>query len=177
MSSPPLPANSAPAPEVRAYITQTLITTHDVTPEIAEKHAGKWDIGRGYELKQASLRHLQRVFGDNVGLALYHAVREERFAPREKTAREVWSLVAADITGLLLAVVFMLRFMPQVLGLRDRRDPIMWAANPIWWFSFAGCAANAAYQGRLQDTKSGLLLVGGLMVFLVGIQLVVLNYA
>ncbi|KAL2858959.1 hypothetical protein BJX68DRAFT_144388 [Aspergillus pseudodeflectus] len=171
MSSPLLPSTSAPASTVRTYITQTLITTHAVTPDVAELLAEKWDIGRGHEFRQASLGHLQRVFGDNVGLCLYHAVREASPAPVEVTRLQVWSLVAADITGLLLTGVVILRFMPNVLGLGDQRDPIMWAANPAWWLAFGVCAVNAAYQRRIQSIRDGLLLVGGWLAFLVGIKL------
>jgi AraC-like DNA-binding protein len=83
MSIPILPSTSAPASTVREYIRQTLITTHSVPANIAEQLSEKWDIGRGYEFRQASLGHLQRVFGDNVGLCLYHAVREARSVAAE----------------------------------------------------------------------------------------------
>ncbi|KAL2831283.1 hypothetical protein BJY01DRAFT_226735 [Aspergillus pseudoustus] len=165
-----LPANSAPATEVRSYITQTLVTRHKVDPDVAEEHAAKWDVGRGFELKQASLGHLQRVFGDNVGLSLYHVVRVDE-AAEPRTRVEVLSTAAADITGLLLVGVLALRFVPTALGLRDRNNPIMWAANPLWWLLFAACAFNAAYQGQLQDAKSAFMLIGGVLAISVGVPL------
>ncbi|KAJ0419365.1 hypothetical protein BJY00DRAFT_286352 [Aspergillus carlsbadensis] len=170
--SPNLPSISAPASAVREYITEVLITTHAVAPKAAELFARKWDIGRGYELRQASLAHLQRVFGDNLGLCLYHAVRGMGDAAAGGLTRvQVYSGLAADITGLLLAGVVILRFMPNVFGLRDQRDPIMWAAHPGWWFSFALCAVNSAYQQPIQDTKGGLTLVAGFLAFMIGIEL------
>ncbi|KAL3450060.1 hypothetical protein BJX65DRAFT_305522 [Aspergillus insuetus] len=173
MSTPLLPPPSAPASTVRTYITQTLITTHSIPRAVSEHLAEKWDIGRGYEFRHASRDHLQRVFGDNAGLCLYHAIREARSvaASVELTRLQAWSRLAADITGLLLAGVVILRFMPNVLGLRDRRDPIMWAANPSWWLAFGACAVNSAYQQHIQNTKDGLILVGGCLAFLVGVEL------
>jgi hypothetical protein len=48
----------------------------------------------------------------------------------------------------------------------------MWAANPGWWLAFGTCAVNSAYQRGIQNTKDGLILVGGCLAFLVGIELV-----
>jgi hypothetical protein len=47
----------------------------------------------------------------------------------------------------------------------------MWAANPGWWLVFGACAVNSAYQRQIQNTKDGLILVGGCLAFLVGVEL------
>ncbi|RAH77839.1 hypothetical protein BO86DRAFT_403261 [Aspergillus japonicus CBS 114.51] len=73
-------SDSATADEVRTYIIQALVTKHDVTVDLATKQAANWDIGRGSELRAATIDH-QRVFGDNVGLCLHRAIREDEVTP------------------------------------------------------------------------------------------------
>jgi len=71
------PSASAPAEEVRTYITQLLVNKYDVPVDVAEKHANKWEIGRFSQLTPASRDTVQRIFGDNVGLCIHSTVQED----------------------------------------------------------------------------------------------------
>lgn len=72
-----LPSPSAPAEQVRAYITQLLVTKYSTPVEIAEKHARKWEIGTFSQLTKASQQNLSDIFNSNVGLCLYNALRDD----------------------------------------------------------------------------------------------------
>lgn len=72
-----LPSPSAPAEEVREYITQLLVTRYSTPVDIAEKHASKWEIGTFSQLRQASPRSLSDIFNSNVGLCLGNALQDD----------------------------------------------------------------------------------------------------
>ncbi|THC88369.1 hypothetical protein EYZ11_012179 [Aspergillus tanneri] len=96
-----LPLGSAPADEVRTYITQLLVKNNDVPVDIAEKYASKWEIGQFSQLTQASEEALQRIFGDNVGLCVYIALQE---ALREDISKVLDKRPSAIISSLYWVV-------------------------------------------------------------------------
>ncbi|PYH48635.1 uncharacterized protein BP01DRAFT_421069 [Aspergillus saccharolyticus JOP 1030-1] len=153
MNARTIPSQSATAEEVRKYIIQALVTKHHVTVDFATEQAMHWDIGRGCELRAATLDHLQRVFGDNVGLCLYRAIREDERVCCEQDHFTQISKHAATTASVLVATMFGLLFLPE-LGLQAPQDRIIWAAYPGPWLGFAVCAIHYGYrrneQGSLQ---------------------------
>ncbi|KAF7587374.1 hypothetical protein BBP40_007362 [Aspergillus hancockii] len=131
-----LPKGSAPAEEVRSYTTQLLVKKYDVPIDIAEKYASKWEIGRFSQLTSASRETLQRIFGDNVGLCVYSALREDISKILDEKPSVIISGYAATTSALVLVSVLLLFFLPE-LGLQAKQDRVTWAASPVWWFLFA----------------------------------------
>lgn len=92
------PVDSAGPDIVRDYIIQTLIRKHEATPEYAEKLATCWQLGRVRELRSATLKHLQDDFGNDVGLCIYRAIREDMLEDWQET-----TAAAVTICSLRLA--------------------------------------------------------------------------
>lgn len=69
--------DSAPADEVRTYITQLLVKRYDTDVDFAEKYASKWEIGRFSQLSSASQETLRGIFGNNVGICIYDTLQED----------------------------------------------------------------------------------------------------
>jgi hypothetical protein len=75
--SPKLPARSAGPIEIRAYIARVLMSKHDISSELADETANLWRLGRGSELRDASVRVFEGIFGDFNGWLLYRIVHED----------------------------------------------------------------------------------------------------
>ncbi|KAE9381948.1 hypothetical protein N431DRAFT_458499 [Stipitochalara longipes BDJ] len=76
--SPRLPAPSAGPSEVRACISRVLVASqHDTSSDLADEIANKWRLGRGSELRDASVESFQGIFGNFNGWLLYRIVRED----------------------------------------------------------------------------------------------------
>ena len=75
--SPKLPASSAGPNEVRAYIAEVLMSKQDATPDVAEEIANLWRLGRGSELRDASVKAFKAIFGDYNGWFLFRIVHED----------------------------------------------------------------------------------------------------
>ncbi|KAI9371088.1 hypothetical protein BJX61DRAFT_512763 [Aspergillus egyptiacus] len=73
-----IPDRSASAAEVRSYITEILISRYNADRELAEETACSWQLARGAELHDASLKVFQDVFGAEVGFCLYRSVLDDR---------------------------------------------------------------------------------------------------
>ncbi|KAL3465580.1 hypothetical protein BJX64DRAFT_252693 [Aspergillus heterothallicus] len=77
--TPSLPPRTATANEVRAFLTETLITKYNFADEnLAEAATENWRVGRGAELHDASLEYFQQLFGVEVGFCLHRSVGEEK---------------------------------------------------------------------------------------------------
>lgn len=63
--------------EVRAYLTRILVSKHDATPDIAQQIANKWGLGRPGDLRLASERYFDRVFGSEIGTFIFRTVQED----------------------------------------------------------------------------------------------------
>ncbi|CAI7656229.1 unnamed protein product [Penicillium glandicola] len=111
------PPASAPADVVRAYIAKLLVDKYDVPADVAEKHADKWEIGRFSQLTAASRDTVQRIFGDNVGLCIHIAIREELLEALNKRPSAIISSYAAISSSLALASILVLFILPE-LGLQ-----------------------------------------------------------
>jgi hypothetical protein len=75
--SPKLPAPSAGPNKVRAYIARVLISKHDTSSDLADEIASLWRLGRGSELRDASVQVFKGIFGDFNGWLLYRIVHED----------------------------------------------------------------------------------------------------
>ena len=75
--SPKLPARSAGPDEVRAYIVRVLMTQRDTTSDAANETASLWRLGRGSELRDASVQVFKSIFGNYTGWFLYRIVHED----------------------------------------------------------------------------------------------------
>jgi hypothetical protein len=73
---PKLSAPSASPNEVRAYLVRVL-TSQDISADVADEIAKKWRLGRGSDLHDASIAFLQGIFGKSDGWMLYRIVQED----------------------------------------------------------------------------------------------------
>ncbi|OJJ98905.1 hypothetical protein ASPACDRAFT_61600 [Aspergillus aculeatus ATCC 16872] len=170
-------SDSATADEVRTYIIQALVTKHAVTVDFATKQAANWDIGRGSELRAATLDHLQRVFDDNVGLCLHRAIREDEVTPgpEAQTPLIQISKYAAIAASMGIVIILACLFLPE-LGLQSARNRVIWASYSVPWPIFAACATNYAYQRPVQDSIATLSwYIAGAMGWMMAIELAAKN--
>lgn len=58
-----LPDRSAGPKRVREYLTETLISNHDIPPDRAEKLAFRWKHGRGSDMQNAKVSLFENLFG------------------------------------------------------------------------------------------------------------------
>ncbi|PYI32446.1 hypothetical protein BP00DRAFT_445487 [Aspergillus indologenus CBS 114.80] len=136
-----------------------------------------WDIGRGSELRAATLDHLQRVFGDNVGLCLHRAIREDEVTPgpEAQTLLIQMSKYAAIAAYMGIVTILACLFLPE-LGLQSARDRIIWASYSVPWLIFAACATNYAYQRPVHDSIVTLRwYISGAMAVMMAIELAAKN--
>lgn len=104
-----LPPGSAGPNEVRAYITQILISKHDAALDVAQQIANQWQFGRPNDLRRAGMKLFNQVFGTEVGTSLFRTVQEDIEAEwRGSTA------------GLVNYCMLKLKGHPPVLSLGDR---------------------------------------------------------
>ncbi|KAL2871442.1 uncharacterized protein BJX67DRAFT_342244 [Aspergillus lucknowensis] len=167
-----LPAPNAPADQVRAYITQLLITKHHVAPDAAEKYAGKWEIGAFSQLASAPQNTIQRIFGDNAGWCIYNGMREDLFKAQDRKTSVILSAWAVRISAPALASVLFLLFSPE-LGLQSAQDRITWAAHPSWWLCFGISGLLYFFYHPHRDVEGLTSLLFGFFSVVVGIILVV----
>lgn len=73
---PTLPAPSAGPNEVRAYLVRVLMS-QDISADVADEIANKWGLGRGSDLRDASIAFLQGIFGKSNGWMLYRIVQKD----------------------------------------------------------------------------------------------------
>lgn len=77
---PKFPAQAAGPSEIRTYILQVLMTQDGTTSEVANEIANLWRVGRGSELRDASVQLFKEIFGSYTGWFLYRIVHEEILA-------------------------------------------------------------------------------------------------
>lgn len=78
MAQPPL-AEAGPK-QVRTYLGNLLIYKHDVAPGPARSTAELWQLGRGYDLREANRTDFTHIFGEPDGRYLYRSVAEDLYA-------------------------------------------------------------------------------------------------
>ncbi|GKZ85034.1 hypothetical protein AnigIFM56816_010596 [Aspergillus niger] len=166
------PVDSAGPDIVRDYIIQTLIRKHEATPEYAEKLATCWQLGRVRELRSATLKHLQDDFGNDVGLCIYRAIREDMLEDWQETtaaAVTIWSVSTATMIHLVVVGLFIL---PE-LGLMQPCERIRVAKSPASWLLFGFAYLNYHYQRQDIEEPGHISLAGpvGLLSISVGLYL------
>lgn len=70
-----LPGSAGPS-DVRAYITDILISKHDAALGVAQQIANQWQLGRPNDLRHAGVNIFREVCG-KVGTFLYRTVQED----------------------------------------------------------------------------------------------------
>ncbi|RFU23632.1 hypothetical protein B7463_g12706, partial [Scytalidium lignicola] len=106
--SPKLPARSAGPDEVRAYIVRVLMSQHDITSDAANETAGLWRLGRGSELRDASVQVFKSIFGDYTGWFLFRIVHENELEDWQQSAIGMISFYTL-IGSIILAALLVLR--------------------------------------------------------------------
>ncbi|OJJ76961.1 hypothetical protein ASPBRDRAFT_220682 [Aspergillus brasiliensis CBS 101740] len=139
------PVDSAGPDIVRDYIIQVLIRKHEATPEYAEKLATCWQLGRVRELRDATLKHLQEDFGNDVGLCLYRSVREDMLEDWQETTAAAVTIWLVSTATMIHIVVLGLFILPE-LGLMTPCERILLAKSPASWLLFGFAWINYAYQ-------------------------------
>ncbi|OJJ07184.1 hypothetical protein ASPVEDRAFT_88438 [Aspergillus versicolor CBS 583.65] len=147
-----LPSPSASAEEVRAYITQLLVTKYSTPVEIAASHAAKWEIGTFSQLSKASLQSLSDIFNSNVGLCLYNGVREDMCDHLEKQPSVIFAKYVARISVVILVSVLLLA-LSWSLGFPIPKDVALWAKSPLPWFFFSGAMVYYVYKHSFKDSS------------------------
>ncbi|OOF91406.1 hypothetical protein ASPCADRAFT_211218, partial [Aspergillus carbonarius ITEM 5010] len=109
---PNFPPDTAGPDAVRAYITRVLVKKYDASPELAEKLATCWQLGRASELRAASLKHLQSDFGNEAGLCLHRAIREDIIEDWQETTAAAFTIWLASTATVIHTVVLVLFFLP-----------------------------------------------------------------
>lgn len=84
-----LPPPSASAEEVRDYIRGVLVVKHGTTPGYAEEFAIKWQLGRGWDLRELGKQKFTQLFGELIGTHLCRDVKEEVNAQNNAKAQEL----------------------------------------------------------------------------------------
>lgn len=105
MAQPPL-AEAGPK-QVRTYLGNLLIYKHDVAPGPARSTAELWQLGRGYDLREANRTDFTHIFGEPDGRYLYRSVAEDLYAEwRASTAGilNYWMLAIVGIAVVILLV-------------------------------------------------------------------------
>ncbi|RAK96930.1 uncharacterized protein BO80DRAFT_390633 [Aspergillus ibericus CBS 121593] len=143
--APSFPPDTAGPDAARAYITRTLIRKYDATPELAEKLATCWQLGRVSELRAASLKHLQGDFGNDAGLCLHRAIREDIIGDWQETPTAAFTIWLASTATVIHTIVLVLFFLPE-LRFQSPCQRILLARSPASWLFFAAGMLNYAYQ-------------------------------
>ncbi|KAL4781363.1 hypothetical protein BJX76DRAFT_335637 [Aspergillus varians] len=152
-----LPAPSAPADEVRAYIVQLLVEKHKTPLDVAEKHASKWEIGTFTQLSEASGDSLAAIFGPNVGMCLKSWVEDDVCEVMDSQPLVIFWKYATRITGFILVSLLVLLFLPD-MGLQSPYTRITWVASPIPWYLFA--LSGVIYVSKNPTDQLRVLLLG-----------------
>ncbi|PYH43186.1 uncharacterized protein BP01DRAFT_393746 [Aspergillus saccharolyticus JOP 1030-1] len=107
MTPKKLPAKSASAAEIRAYLAWMLVSKYQTSPELAQSTASRWQVGRGKELCEFSLGNFKAQFGEDIGLCLYKGVCEDEYNDwrSTRTAKIARGLLITSIVGLIVLII------------------------------------------------------------------------
>lgn len=84
-----LPDRSAGPKRVREYLTETLISNHDIPPDRAEKLALRWEHGRGSDMRHAKASLFEHLFGTSLGQYLLNSVHKDEHLEWRRSAAGV----------------------------------------------------------------------------------------
>lgn len=165
MSRFPQP-DAGPA-QVRAYLVDVLTLRHDTSTESAQKIADLWHLGRGVDLRQATLTlsstqdTFTAIFGDAVGPFLHRSVREQLRSEWRASMPGFliyWGLIGLPVLGALLLI----RAWRQPTRRQQFRSLFHagWVFGPpLWVFGFFGMQyTDLAPMGIVLGTMGFFLL-------------------
>ncbi|PYI11938.1 hypothetical protein BO78DRAFT_392628 [Aspergillus sclerotiicarbonarius CBS 121057] len=172
--APNFPPDTAGPDAVRAYITRVLIRKHDASSELAEKLATCWQLGRVSELRAASLKHLQSDFGNDAGLCLHRAIREDIIEDWQETPTAAFTIWLASTSTVIHTVVLVLFFLPE-LRFQATCERIMVARSPASWLFFAAGMLNYTYQRLHHEDLVSVPLAGAAGIISLGVGLMMFS--
>ncbi|OGM46218.1 hypothetical protein ABOM_004908 [Aspergillus bombycis] len=152
------PASAGPN-AVRAYISDILVAKHDVTADFANEVASRWQLGRPNDLRHASTRTFERVFGKDVGHFLYRSVQED--------IREQWYSSTAGVFSswvLVCSVVLSMFFLIQAA--RASVSSTGAAALRYAGLAFGPPMVFCGIQDQYSQWQFARLFLGGIVCFL-----------
>lgn len=120
--------------QIRTYLMNVLILRHDLSPADANSVASSWRFGREHDLREASQKKFQNIFGD-IGFYLYNSVSEDMASAWHSThAGALNLLLLYGMPILAMILLFRLYLHTQRASLASgtlHLERLLWVSGPI----------------------------------------------
>lgn len=170
---PQLPARSAAANEVRAYLEQILISKLDLTADLAHQTASSWSLGRGSELLDSSIQVFIKLFGDNTGWLLYRMIHDEELEEWKRS-------VVGRISSYMIVISVLLTVYHSCYTMWKNSSCSESRVKSFFWITFGFFLIGLATMNYAFFTPSsnGVLIgiIGSMIAFPAGYAVVITFY-